>query len=204
MGPTIRLFQFLPAFVSGAGGLALRCSHYITATKPARDPQALFRTFVRSEITHPVRIFGCVFGVGFFTHMHQLGGQMTLSDDILLIEDEPGVMDVMQRVLRRAGYTVRSAHDGSTALLELERQQPALVILDLVLPGISGFAVLSHIQEHYPALPVVAITANPHALAHPAAQGVQHYLLKPFHVEELLDMVTRARVYNSGLTLRRS
>jgi DNA-binding response OmpR family regulator len=117
--------------------------------------------------------------------------QMTLSDDILLIEDEPGVMDVMQRVLRRAGYAVRSAHDGPTALVELEQKQPALAILDLVLPGISGFAVLTHIRNQYPTLPVIVITANPHAIAHPAAQSVQHYLLKPFHVEELLDTVAR-------------
>jgi CheY-like chemotaxis protein len=101
-------------------------------------------------------------------------------------------MDVMQRVLRRAGYAVRSAHDGPSALAALEQRQPALAIVDLVLPGISGFAVLAHIQEHYPALPVVAITANPHALAQPAAQYIQHYLLKPFHVEELLDTVARA------------
>jgi len=117
---------------------------------------------------------------------------MTLPDDILLIEDEPGVMDVMLRVLRRAGYDVRSAHDGPTALTALEQQLPALAILDLVLPGISGFAVLTHIQHQYPALPVIVITANPHAIAHPAAQNVQHYLLKPFHVEELLDTVARA------------
>jgi DNA-binding NtrC family response regulator len=116
---------------------------------------------------------------------------MTLSDDILLIEDEPGVLDVMQRVLRRAGYAVRCAQDGPTALAALE-QQPALVILDLVLPGISGFALLTHIHHVYPSLPVIVITANPHAIAHPAAQSVQHYLLKPFHVEELLDTVARA------------
>jgi hypothetical protein len=63
MGPTIRLFQYLPAFTSAAGGLELRCRHYITASKPDGDPQALFRTFVRREVTHLVRIFGCVFGV---------------------------------------------------------------------------------------------------------------------------------------------
>ncbi|HEU5102061.1 MAG TPA: response regulator [Roseiflexaceae bacterium] len=117
---------------------------------------------------------------------------MTEPHDILLIEDEPGVMDVMQRVLRRAGYAVRSAHDGPSALVALEEQQPGLAIVDLVLPGISGFEVLAHIHDHYPALPVIAITANPHALSQPAAQRVQHYLLKPFHVEELLDMVDRA------------
>jgi len=119
---------------------------------------------------------------------------MTLATDILLIEDEAGVMDVMLRVLQRAGFAVRTAQDGATALAALHAYTPALAILDLVLPGISGYAVLAHIHQHYPALPVIVITANPLAIAHPAAQNVQHYLLKPFHIEELLDMVARAGV----------
>ena len=119
---------------------------------------------------------------------------MTLATDILLIEDEPGVMDVMLRVLQRAGFTVRTAHDGAGALAALQAGPPALAILDLVLPGVSGFTVLAHIHQHYPALPVIVITANPLAIAHPAAQNVHHYLLKPFHIEELLDMVARAGI----------
>lgn len=117
---------------------------------------------------------------------------MTLATDILLIEDEPGVMDVMLRVLQRAGFGVRTAQDGTAALASLHECPPALAILDLVLPGLSGFAVLAHIHQQYPALPVIVITANSQAIAHPAAQNVNHYLLKPFHIEELLDMVARA------------
>ena len=119
---------------------------------------------------------------------------MTLAADILLIEDEPGVMDVMLRVLQRAGFRVRTAQDGSAALAALHECPPALAILDLVLPGVSGFAVLTHIRQHYPALPVIAITANPQAITHPAAQSVRYYLLKPFHIEELLNMVARAGI----------
>ena len=117
---------------------------------------------------------------------------MTLATDILLIEDEPGVMDVMLRVLQRAGFGVRTAQDGAAALAALHECPPALAILDLVLPGISGLAVLTHIHQQYPTMPVIVITANPQAIAHPAAQSVRHYLLKPFHIEELLDMVARA------------
>jgi len=124
---------------------------------------------------------------------------MTEPADILLIEDEPGVMDVMLRVLQRAGYTVRTAHDGAAALAALDQRLPALAILDLVLPGVSGFAVLSHIHRQYAALPVIVITANPQAIAHPDAQNVRHYLLKPFHVEELLDTVARAGICSRTL-----
>jgi CheY-like chemotaxis protein len=103
-------------------------------------------------------------------------------------------MDVMLRVQQRAGLRVRTAQDGCGALAALHACPPALAILDLVLPGMSGFAVLAHIQQQYPALPVIVITANPQAIAHPAAQCVRFYLLKPFHVEELLDMVARAGI----------
>jgi DNA-binding NtrC family response regulator len=117
---------------------------------------------------------------------------MPLATEILLIEDEPGVMDVMLRVLQRAGFGVRAAQDGAAALAALHERPPMLAILDLVLPGISGFAILAHIQQQYPSLPVIVITANPQAIAHPTARNVRHYLLKPFHIEELLDMVARA------------
>jgi DNA-binding NtrC family response regulator len=127
-----------------------------------------------------------------FTYEESEHATMTCATDILLIEDEPGVMDVMLRVLQRAGFGVRTAQDGTAALAALHECPPALAILDLVLPGLSGFAVLAHIHQHYPALPVIVITANPQAIAHPAAQNVRHYLLKPFHIEELLDMVARA------------
>ena len=100
----------------------------------------------------------------------------------------------MLRVLQRAGFGVRTAQDGTAALAALHECLPALAILDLVLPGISGFAVLTHIHQQYPALPVIVITANPQAIAHPAAQSVRYYLLKPFHIEELLDMVARAGI----------
>lgn len=65
-------------------------------------------------------------------------------------------------------------------------------VMDVMLRGLSGFAVLTHIHQQAPARPVIVISVNPQAIAQLAAQAMRHYLLKPFQIEELLDMVARA------------
>jgi len=85
--------------------------------------------------------------------------------DILLVEDEPAIVDFMERMLRRAGYTVRAVMDGAAALAALNADVPAVMILDLGLPKVSGWALLEHLRRAQIALPVIVLTANPHASA---------------------------------------
>jgi DNA-binding response OmpR family regulator len=110
----------------------------------------------------------------------------TLSD-ILLVEDDLVVADVLRRMLIRAGYTVRVATDGRQALAALDEEQPAILILDLILPGVSGFTILDHIRNHHMTMPIIIITANPlyHGALH--HEGIRHVLIKPFQIKELLD-----------------
>jgi len=107
--------------------------------------------------------------------------------DILLVEDDIVVADVLRRMLVRASYDVRIATDGIHALMALHERIPAVLILDLVLPGVSGFAILEHIRQQQILMPIVIITANPlyHDSLHHA--GIKHVLIKPFGIEELLD-----------------
>lgn len=109
--------------------------------------------------------------------------------DILLVEDEAAIAELLRRVLVRADYTVRIAADGRQALAALKEDQPAVLILDLMLPGMSGFAVLDHIEQRQLAMPIVIITANPlyHDSLHHA--GIRHVLIKPFYLEELLEVL---------------
>jgi DNA-binding response OmpR family regulator len=111
---------------------------------------------------------------------------MSTSGDILLVEDDIVVADVLRRMLVRAGYTVRIATDGLQALGALGEELPAVLILDLILPGVSGFTILEYIQYHQMMMPIVIITANPlyHDSLHHA--GVRHMLIKPFRIEDLL------------------
>jgi DNA-binding response OmpR family regulator len=105
---------------------------------------------------------------------------------ILLVEDDIVVADVLRRMLIRAGYSVRVATDGIQALAALDEELPAILILDLILPGVSGFAILERIRQQQIPLPVIVITANPlyHDSLHHA--GIRHMLIKPFEIEEML------------------
>jgi two-component system, OmpR family, response regulator MprA len=114
---------------------------------------------------------------------------MSIHRDILLVEDEAAIAELLRRVLVRADYSVRVAADGRQALAALDADRPAAMLLDLILPDMSGFAVLEHMQQHQISVPIIIITANPlhyHSLHHP---GIVQVLFKPFRIEELLDAV---------------
>lgn len=113
--------------------------------------------------------------------------------DILLVEDEPDIVDFMERMLRRAGYTIRVVADGLAAVTAIRIHPPAVMILDLVLPVMSGWAVLEQLHREQCHVPVIVMTANPNAFARLSGYGVQHYLVKPFFMGELLDAL--AEVY---------
>jgi DNA-binding response OmpR family regulator len=111
---------------------------------------------------------------------------MSTHRDILLVEDEVAIADLLRRVLVRADYSVRVAIDGIRALEALEEHLPTVLILDLILPGVSGFAILEYIHQQQIKLPIIIITANP--LHHDSLRhaGILQVLIKPFRIEELL------------------
>jgi DNA-binding response OmpR family regulator len=112
---------------------------------------------------------------------------MSTPSDILLVEDDRVVADVLRRMLVRAAYTVRTAHDGVAALTELTQQLPTVLILDLNLPGKNGFIVLEEMHRQRMTVPIIVITANPlyqDSLHH---NDIMQVLIKPFPIEELLD-----------------
>jgi DNA-binding response OmpR family regulator len=110
---------------------------------------------------------------------------------ILLVEDERGIADFVERALRGQGHAVDVAADG----LEGERGavggDPDLVILDVMLPGRSGLDVLERIRRVKPALPVIMLTARAEVAdkVRGLDAGATDYITKPFSVEELLARV---------------
>jgi CheY-like chemotaxis protein len=112
--------------------------------------------------------------------------------DILLVEDEPAIAELMVRILRRAGYTVRVVMDGTAALAALADDPPAIMILDLVLPRMSGWAVLDHLHRNHYQVPVIIMTANPSVSARLSGYRIQQYLVKPFLRDELLGAIDGA------------
>ena len=114
---------------------------------------------------------------------------------VLVVEDEPGIARFVRRGLESAGFTVEVAVDGPSGLAAADRDDIALVILDLGLPGMAGEEVLVRLRRSRPALPVIVLTAKD-AVADRVANldaGADDYLVKPFSFAELLARV-RARL----------
>lgn len=78
--------------------------------------------------------------------------------NILIIEDEAFLRNICARNLERKGHAVRTARDGEDGLAEIERQQPDLLLLDLLLPGVDGYTVLEFIQRRKYAFPIIVLS----------------------------------------------
>jgi DNA-binding response OmpR family regulator len=106
---------------------------------------------------------------------------------IVLIEDEPGIVDFVERGLRARGYDVRTALDGETGLDVALGERVDLVVLDLMLPIRSGMSVLSELVERRPGLPVIVLTARGELEDRIGGlnAGAIDYLVKPFAFAEL-------------------
>jgi CheY-like chemotaxis protein len=110
---------------------------------------------------------------------------------ILVCDDEASLRELVRAVLG-PGYRFAEAADGHAALALAREQPPDLVVLDLMLPGLSGIAVLEELRND-PALasiPVVVITAWSHAEASAVAAGADRFVPKPFDPDDLETAVT--------------
>jgi len=79
---------------------------------------------------------------------------------LLVVDDEPLIRTFMVQVLTEIGYLVRSAHDGFSALAEIRKGIPDLVLSDLNMPGMSGFELLSVIRKRFPSIRVIAMSGS--------------------------------------------
>ena len=113
---------------------------------------------------------------------------------ILLVEDEPGILNLVSVNLLRRGYEVAEAANGAEALELLEDTKPELIILDLRLPEVSGWAVLEHLSGRPSSptnLPVVVMTASviDPDLVRSQYPCVTEVLTKPFDISTLISTV---------------
>jgi DNA-binding response OmpR family regulator len=113
---------------------------------------------------------------------------------ILLVDDDREIVESMRIALEGTGYEVLVARDGNQGLAMAEREDPDLVILDMMMPKRSGFLVLEKLRRTRP-LPVriIMVTANEGSRhkAYAETLGVDDYLRKPFAMDRLLDSVSR-------------
>jgi two-component system response regulator GlrR len=120
--------------------------------------------------------------------------------DILLVDDDPDLLKLITLRLSSAGYRVRTADSGETALATIAVERPATVITDLRMPGIDGLQLFEAIHRQHPALPVIILTAHgtiPDAV-NATQRGVFGYLTKPFDSQDLLQKVAGALQVSGG------
>lgn len=111
---------------------------------------------------------------------------------ILIVEDDPDINGLLGRILKKGGYEVTQAYSGTEAKLLLERQEPDLILLDLMLPGMTGEELITYIRdERKTSIPVIVLSAKS-ALEdklETIRSGADDYMTKPFEPEEVLVRV---------------
>jgi len=113
---------------------------------------------------------------------------------ILLVDDDAEIIDAMKYALESKGYQVLVARDGNQGLAIAERDDPDLVVLDMMMPKRSGFLVLEKLRRTRPVpVRVIMVTANEGSRhkAYAEMLGVDDYLRKPFAMDKLLEAVGR-------------
>ena len=112
---------------------------------------------------------------------------------VLLIEDEPNIIQAIRYILSRDGWTVDTHADGATALAEVARRGPDIVILDVMLPNRSGFDILQDLRADPQTreLPVLMLTARGQKRDRELAMryGASRFMTKPFANSDVLDSV---------------
>ncbi|HLN97409.1 MAG TPA: response regulator [Pyrinomonadaceae bacterium] len=111
---------------------------------------------------------------------------------ILLVDDEERYRELIARVLTKAGYEVVQAADGIEALSLLEKSKVELVLSDILMPALNGYALVARIRAKWPNMPVILTTGflSPDA-AKTMMNGSVDFIPKPINAETLIDMIHR-------------
>jgi two-component system nitrogen regulation response regulator NtrX len=117
---------------------------------------------------------------------------MERSGDILVVDDEADIVNLVVDLLQDEGYKVRSAFNGEMALAAIEQQPPAVILMDMYMPQMTGVMLLEHLKSNGAShIPVVLMTASPHAAEPLVNENLVDYLAKPFDIDQLLECVAR-------------
>ncbi|MBW2624192.1 MAG: sigma-54-dependent Fis family transcriptional regulator, partial [Deltaproteobacteria bacterium] len=112
---------------------------------------------------------------------------------ILIVDDDPSILELLERRFTSAGFSVLTASDGFQALDTLKEQDAAAIVADIKMPGMDGMELLKEVRSRKPELPIIFITAYgtiPDAVEFLKA-GAVDYIPKPFDGRQLLDKVNK-------------
>ncbi|MDW7746895.1 response regulator transcription factor [Halomonas sp.] len=112
---------------------------------------------------------------------------------VLVVDDEPNIVLSLEFLMQQAGFQVDTAEDGESALSRIAESPPDLVLLDISLPGISGFDVLERLRgdPDHARLPIIMLTAHGREVEREKgmALGADDYITKPFSTQALVEKV---------------
>jgi len=122
---------------------------------------------------------------------------------VMIVDDEPEVVRLLEVILNRAGYRIIKAYSGKEALDLLNRETPDLMLLDVMMPGMSGIEVMETMRSTHDALnlpPVIFLTAKGgmEAMIEGLQAGAYKYLVKPTSREKLMEIVKAALEYSEA------
>lgn len=116
---------------------------------------------------------------------------MQTNNEILIVDDEAPIAELLSDVLQDEGYSIRIARDGASALLEIIRRPPGLVLLDVAMPVMLGSDLLVYLRRHgFSDLPIIIMTAGLSPLLY-LAQGATEVIPKPFDVNLVVEKVAQ-------------
>lgn len=116
-----------------------------------------------------------------------------MSVDILIVEDEPSILDSLDFILKRAGWNISAVTDGDAAIAAVSELRPKVLVLDVMLPKKSGFEVLKHLRAQPTSkdLPILMLTAKGQQQDRRIAEelGANGFVTKPYSNSEVVDAV---------------
>ncbi|NYS59994.1 response regulator [Vreelandella salicampi] len=110
---------------------------------------------------------------------------------LLIVEDEPKIARLMADYLQTNGFAVTTLEDGEAVMPWLEQHAPALILLDLMLPGVDGLTLCREIRQHYPHIAIIMVTAKVEEVDRLLGLelGADDYICKPFSPREVVARV---------------
>jgi len=187
---------------------------------PGEDQPRLFQRFFRAANATTRNYSGL--GIGLFVSheiVHRHGGRFEVESEVpkgstfafylplqqlaaavaeaparvLLVDDDPGVLEATSQVLREWGYAVDEARDGETALSLARNAKPDLMLVDLMMPVMDGWTLIRRLREERvaPGVPVVVFSADREAREKARDLNAEATLRKPFELQDLQDVVER-------------
>ena len=112
---------------------------------------------------------------------------------ILVVDDEQGILDLLVEGLSDEGFDVKSANNGASALVQIYREQPDIVLLDLMIPVVNGYQVLRELRNNPTTkrLPIILLTAVSPAEGEQVAiqLGANYYMNKPWKLSTMLKVI---------------